>query len=210
MSIPWVSHKYHLYHLYYLYHLYHLYHLNHLYHLHHPYHLYHLYHLYQLYLGADGLWEVHLEGSHIFLTKYQTFLTKYGIECPFKRNMLTAEGQHFIFPLNMGYIPYYRVILCFRGIFLPEKRVLQDMICCPSPGNKCPFKRTYYSIFGKECLVFGNIICCPFRMKCLAPYTVPLSPNCIICIICIIMSVFSLERVGLVWDMFVLVLRISA
>ena len=49
------------------------------------------------------------------------------------------------------------------------------MICLPSAVNKCPFKRTYYSIFSKECLVFGNIICCPFRMKCLALYTVPLA-----------------------------------
>ena len=55
--------------------------------------------------------------------------------CPFKRNMLTAEGQHFICPLNMGCIPYWRVILAFRGLFLPEKRVLQDMICCPSAVN---------------------------------------------------------------------------
>ena len=54
--------------------------------------------------------------------------------------MLTAEGQHFICPLNMGYVPYQRVILAFRGMFLPEKRVLQDMICCPSAVNKCPFK----------------------------------------------------------------------
>ena len=77
----------------------------------------------------------------------------------------------------MGYIPYQWVILAFRGIFLPEKRVLQDMICCPSAVNECPFERTYYSIFGKECFVFGNIICCPFRMKCLAPYTVPLGPR---------------------------------
>ena len=37
---------------------------------------------------------------------------------------------------------------------------------------------TYYSIFGKKCLVFGNIVCCPLRMYCLAPYTVPLGPNC--------------------------------
>ena len=51
------------------------------------------------------------------------------------------------------------------------------MICCPSAVIKCPFKRTYYFIFGKECLVFGNIICCPFRMYCLAPYTVPLGPT---------------------------------
>ena len=51
------------------------------------------------------------------------------------------------------------------------------MICCPSAVNKCPFKRTYYSIFGKECFIFGYIICCPFRMKWLAPYTVPLGPN---------------------------------
>ena len=43
-------------------------------------------------LGGRGTREVHLEGSHIFLNKYQTFLTKYGLECPFKRNMLTAEG----------------------------------------------------------------------------------------------------------------------
>ena len=92
------------------------------------------------------------------------------------QNMLTAEGQHFICPLNVGYIPYQRVILAFKGIFLPEKRVLQNMICRPSAVNKCPFKRTYYFIFGKECLVCGNIICCPFRMLCLAPYTVPLGP----------------------------------
>ena len=38
------------------------------------------------------------------------------------------------------------------------------------------FKRTYYSIFGKEWFIFGYIICCPFRMKGLAPYTVPLGP----------------------------------
>ena len=56
--------------------------------------------------GADGLWEVHLEGSYIFLNKYQTFLTKYGIVCPFKKNMLTAGGQHFICPRNVGYILY--------------------------------------------------------------------------------------------------------
>ena len=102
--------------------------------------------------------------------------------------MLTAEGQHFICPLNMGYIPYQRVILAFKGIFLPEKRVLQDMICCPSAVNKCPFKRTYYFIFGNDYLVFGNIICCPFRMYCLAPYTVPLGPTlwlrCIVCETC--------------------------
>ena len=52
-------------------------------------------------------YERYIWGSHIFLTKYQTFLTKYGILCPFKKNMLTAEEQHFICPLNMGYIPYY-------------------------------------------------------------------------------------------------------
>ena len=90
--------------------------------------------------------------------------------------MLTAQGQHYIFPPNMAYMPYERVILGFSSIYLPEKRVFQDMICCPSAVNKCPFKRTYYAIFGNECLVFGNIICCPFRMKCLAPYTVPLGP----------------------------------
>ena len=33
-------------------------------------------------------------------------------------------------------------------------------------------------MFGKECSVLGYIICCPFRMYCLAPYTVPLGPNC--------------------------------
>ena len=88
--------------------------------------------------------------------------------------MSTTEGQHFICPLKMEYISYYQGTLTFKGIFLPEKRVLQDMICCPSAVNKCSFKRTYYSIFGKECLLCGNIICCPFRMYCLAPYTVPL------------------------------------
>ena len=62
-------------------------------------------------------------------------------------------------------------------MFLPEKRVLQDMIRCPSAVNKCPFKITYYSILGKECFIFGNIISCPFRMKCLTPYTVPLGPK---------------------------------
>ena len=36
----------------------------------------------------------------------QTYLTKYGIVCPFKRNILTAEGQHFICPLNVWYILY--------------------------------------------------------------------------------------------------------
>ena len=91
--------------------------------------------------------------------------------------MLTAEGQHLICSLNMEYILYKRVILAFRGLFLPEKRVLQDMICCPSADNKCPFKRIYYYIFGKECLVFGNIICCSFRMYCLAPYNVPPGPT---------------------------------
>ena len=40
--------------------------------------------------------------------------------------MLTAEGHYFICPFNMGYILYYQVILNFRGLFLPEKRVLQD------------------------------------------------------------------------------------
>ena len=38
---------------------------------------------------ANRLWEVHLEGSHIFLTKYQTFLSKFWILCHFKRNMFT-------------------------------------------------------------------------------------------------------------------------
>ena len=114
-------------------------------------------------LGADGLGEVHLEGSHVLLTKYQTFLTKYGIACPFKRNMVTAEGQHFICPLNMRYIMFYRVIQAFRGLILTEKRVLQDIICCPSDVNKCPFKRTYHSIFCNECLVLSNIICCPLE-----------------------------------------------
>ena len=109
--------------------------------------------------------------------KYLAFRTKYGIVCPFKRNILTGEGQHFIYPLNMGYIQYYRVILAFRGYFLSEKRELQDIICCPSALNKCPFKRIYSSIFGKECLVFGNTICCLFRMYCLAFYTVPLGPS---------------------------------
>ena len=33
------------------------------------------------------------------------------------------------------------------------------------------------SIFGKECLVFGNIIFCPLRKNCLAPYTVSLGPR---------------------------------
>jgi hypothetical protein len=90
--------------------------------------------------------------------------------------MLTAEGQHLICSLNIKYILYKRVILAFRGLFLPEKRVVQDLKCCPFAVNKCPFKRTYYSIFVNECLVFGNIIFPPFRMYCLAPYTVPLSP----------------------------------
>ena len=112
--------------------------------------------------------------------QYQIFLTKYGIVCPFKRNMLTADGQHFICPLNIGYILYQRVILDFRGLFLPERRVLQDMMGCPSAVNKCPFKRTYYNMFGKECFIFGNIICCTCRMYCLAPYTVPLGPTQII------------------------------
>ena len=31
--------------------------------------------------------------------------------------------------------------------------------------------------FGKECQVFGISICCPFRIYCLAPYTVPLDPT---------------------------------
>ena len=96
---------------------------------------------------------------------------------PFKRIMLTAEGQLFICPLiNRGYILQQRVILALNGIFLSQKRVLQDMICGPSAVNKCPFKRTYYSIISKECLVFGNVMCCPFRMHCLAPDTVPMGP----------------------------------
>ena len=37
------------------------------------------------------------------------------------------------------------------------------MICCPSAVNKCHFMRTYYSIFGKGCFVFGSIIYCPFK-----------------------------------------------
>ena len=35
---------------------------------------------------------LHSKGTSYDITKYQTFLTKYGIVCPFKRNMLTAEG----------------------------------------------------------------------------------------------------------------------
>ena len=50
------------------------------------------------------------------------------------------------------------------------------MVCCPSSVNKCPFNKTYYFVFGKEFLVFGNIIYCLFRMYCVAPYTVTLSP----------------------------------
>ena len=91
--------------------------------------------------------------------------------------MITAEGQHFICPLSIGYMLYQRVILAFRCLFLAEKRVLQDLICCPFAVNKCPFKRTYFSIISKECLVFGNIICCPFRMHCLALFSVPLDPK---------------------------------
>ena len=34
------------------------------------------------------------------------FLTKYGMVCPFEKNMLTTEGQLFISPFNMRYIPY--------------------------------------------------------------------------------------------------------
>ena len=83
----------------------------------------------------------------------------------------------------MGYILYYRVMLVLRGLFLPEKRVLHDMICCPSAITKYPFKRTLYSIFGKECLVFGNTICCPFSMYWLAPYTVSLGPISLIIIL---------------------------
>ena len=37
------------------------------------------------------------------------------------------------------------------------------MICCPSALNKFPFNKSYYSIFGKKCLLFGNIICYPFK-----------------------------------------------
>ena len=51
------------------------------------------------------------------------------------------------------------------------------MICCPSAVNKCPFKRKCYSIFSKECLVFGNNIPCPFKNYCLAPCSVPLGPS---------------------------------
>ena len=51
------------------------------------------------------------------------------------------------------------------------------MICCFSAVYQFPFKSTYYSIFGKECLVFDHIICCSFRMYCLASYTLPLGPN---------------------------------
>ena len=40
--------------------------------------------------------------------------------------MLAAEGHYFVCPLNMGYILYHQVILDFRGLFLPENRVLQD------------------------------------------------------------------------------------
>ena len=75
----------------------------------------------------DRLWEVHLEGSHIFLTIYQTFLTKYGRICPFKRNMWTAGWEHFICPSNMGYMLYLGVFLAFKGLFLPERRVLQPL-----------------------------------------------------------------------------------
>ena len=89
-------------------------------------------------------------------------------------NIERVKSQYSIFQND---ILYYRVILAFKGIFLPEKSILQDKICCPSAVNKFSFKRTYYSIFGKECLIFGNIICCPFIMQCLAPYTVPLGPR---------------------------------
>ena len=54
--------------------------------------------------------------------------------------MLTAEGQHLLCSLNMEYIPYKRVILAFRGLFLSEKRVVQDLKCCPFAVNKCPLK----------------------------------------------------------------------
>ena len=78
--------------------------------------------------------------------------------------MVTAEGQHLICSLNIKYILYKRVILAFRGLFLPEKRVVQDLKCCPFAVNKCPFKRTYYFIFGKYCLVFGKEYVAPFQV----------------------------------------------
>ena len=30
------------------------------------------------------------------------------------------------------------------------------MICCPSPVKQCPFKKTYYSIFDRECLALNT------------------------------------------------------
>ena len=38
----------------------------------------------------------HSKGTAYDITKYQTFLTKCGIVCPFKGHLLTAEGQHTI------------------------------------------------------------------------------------------------------------------
>ena len=48
--------------------------------------------------------------------------------CPFKRNMLTAKGQHFICPFNVGYILYQQVILASRVFFFPEKRVIPRLL----------------------------------------------------------------------------------
>ena len=58
--------------------------------------------------------------------------------------MLTAEGHHFIWPLIMGVYTVLGGYPIFYGM-IPSRK---------GGVNKCPFKRIYYAIFGKEGLVF--------------------------------------------------------
>ena len=51
--------------------------------------------------------------------------------------LLVTFSMDFLFALNTIACVY---LLAFRGIFLPEKRILHDMICCPSVVNKYSFK----------------------------------------------------------------------
>ena len=55
---------------------------------------------------------------------------------------------------RMGYILSYRVIVSFRGLYCNEKRVLQDMLCCPVLLILLKGKGTNY-------LVGGIFLFCP-------------------------------------------------